>query len=129
MKTPLVITMVLGVIAFSVLAANLSDNDKQFLSVYDKVRAALVADDLSSAKFAAKDLGGDGAEMANAATLKDARAAFEKLSARATTVVAGEKGYYVVHCPMLKKDWVQTTEKIANPYAGKDMKTCGEIKK
>lgn len=30
---------------------------------------------------------------------------------------------------MVKKDWVQTSEKISNPYAGKEMLTCGSIKK
>jgi len=30
---------------------------------------------------------------------------------------------------MLKKDWVQTSEKIGNPYYGKEMAGCGEIKK
>ena len=29
---------------------------------------------------------------------------------------------------MLKKDWVQTSDKIANPYGGAGMITCGEIK-
>jgi hypothetical protein len=57
------------------------------------------------------------------------RAAFEKLSDKARQLVTGQSGYYVVNCPMLKKDWVQTSEKIANPYGGKEMATCGEIKK
>jgi hypothetical protein len=30
---------------------------------------------------------------------------------------------------MLKKDWVQTSTTVANPYAGKDMVSCGEIQK
>jgi len=58
-----------------------------------------------------------------------ARATFEKLSDKAKQLAAGQSGYYVVHCPMLNKDWVQTSEKIANPYYGKEMATCGEIKK
>ena len=44
-------------------------------------------------------------------------------------MAAGQSGYYVVNCPMLKKDWVQNSEKIANPYGGKEMASCGEIKK
>lgn len=119
----------LTLIGFSAQAANLSDTDKQFLAGYQKVHAALAADDLSGAKTAAKDLAEDGADIAKAASLKDARAAFEKLSRRAVALAAGESGYYVVHCPMLNKDWVQTSDKIANPYGGKEMITCGEIKK
>jgi hypothetical protein len=110
-------------------AAPLSDADKQFLAGYEKVRTALAADDLNSAKTAAADLSGDGVDLAKADSLKNARTAFEKLSDKAKQLAAGQSGYYVVHCPMLKKDWVQTSEKIANPYYGKQMATCGEIKK
>ena len=116
-------------VACATLAANLSDKDKQFLTGYEKIHVALADDDLTIAKNAAKDLGEDGAAVANTASLKDARAAFEKLSSRAASLVAGQTGYYVVHCPMLKKDWVQTSTTIANPYGGKEMVTCGEIKK
>jgi hypothetical protein len=113
----------------SARAADLSDKDKQFLTDYDKIHVGLANDDLATAKSAAKDLGEEGAAIANTASLKDARAAFEKLSTRAASLVAGQRGYYIVHCPMLKKDWVQTSTTIANPYGGKEMATCGEIKK
>ena len=125
---------IIGLVALCValgnaLAAPLSDNDKQFLAGYEKVRAALAADDLGAAKAAVTDLGDDGAALAKCNSLKEARAAFEKLSEKAKQLAAGQTGYYVVNCPMLKKDWVQTTDKIANPYGGKEMATCGEIKK
>lgn len=113
----------------SVAGAPLSDNDKQFLARYEKVRAALAADDLSTAKTAAGEIGDEGNELAKASSLKDARASFEKLSSRAKALAAGQSGYYVARCPMLKKDWVQTSEKISNPYSGKEMLTCGEIQK
>jgi hypothetical protein len=110
-------------------AAPLSDADKQFLVRYEKVRSALAADDLGAARMAAGDLGDEGAQLAKSGSLKDARTAFEKLSDKAKPLAAGQSGYYVAYCPMLKKDWVQTSEKIANPYGGKEMVTCGEIKK
>jgi hypothetical protein len=119
----------LMVLPFSAHADNLSDKDKQFLIGYEKVHTALAADDLASAKSAASDLGEDGSEIAKAHSLKDARASFEKLSARAKSMVAGQSGYYVLHCPMLKKDWVQTSTTVANPYGGKEMVGCGEIQK
>jgi hypothetical protein len=109
--------------------AKLSDKDKQFLSSYEKVHTALAADDLGGAKAAAGDLGGEGAELSKSNSLKDARAAFEKLSAKAKQLAAGQSGYYVYHCPMLKKDWVQTSTATANPYGGKEMIGCGEIQK
>ncbi len=121
---------VTGIVATSAaFAANLSDKDKQFLTAYDKVQTALVADDLSGAKAVAADLGNEGAELSKASSLKDARTAFEKLSTKAKQLVAGQSGYHVFHCPMLKKDWVQTSTTTANPYGGKDMVSCGEIQK
>jgi hypothetical protein len=129
MKKLFLITLwaVLG--AALVQAASLSDSDKQFLGRYENIRAALAADDLAAAKTAAVDFGEEGAPLAKSNSLKEARAAFERLSAKAKELAAGQSGYYVVNCPMLKKDWVQTSEKIANPYYGKEMLSCGEIKK
>ncbi len=115
--------------AVAAQTATLSDKDKQFLSAYEKAHAALAADDLSGAKAAAADLGNDGAELSKSSSLKDARAAFEKLSRKAKQLAAGQTGYHIYHCPMLKKDWVQTSTTTANPYGGKDMVTCGEIQK
>jgi hypothetical protein len=110
-------------------AGSLADNDKQFLGAYEKVRSALAADDLANAKAAASDLRDDGVTLAKSSSLKEARVAFEKLSEKAKKLATGQSGYYVVNCPMLKKDWVQTSEKIGNPYYGKEMATCGEIRK
>lgn len=128
-RTVLATTIAITAIAISGQAANLSDKDKQFLSGYEKVHTALAADDLFTAKSAAKDLGEGGNDIAQAGSLKDARAGFEKLSNRAKTLVAGQSGYHVAHCPMLNKDWVQTSTTIANPYGGKEMIGCGEIQK
>jgi hypothetical protein len=117
-------------LTFSAQAAvNLSDNEKQFLAGYEKIHDALVSDDLAATKTAANSLGKEGSEIANASSLKDARAGFEKLSSRAKALAAGQSGYHVVHCPMLNKDWVQTSTTVANPYGGKGMVTCGEVQK
>jgi hypothetical protein len=128
-QTALAIAIAILGIAFPTQAANLSDKDKQFLAGYEKVHTALAADDLSTAKSAAKDLGEEGSDIAKAGSLKDARDGFEKLSGRAKTLVAGQSGYHVAHCPMLNKDWVQTSTTISNPYGGKGMVGCGEIQK
>jgi hypothetical protein len=109
-------------------AANLSDKDKQFLAGYEKAHTALAADDLSTAKAAAADLGTDGAELSKSNSLKDARAAFEKLSTKAKQLATGQPGYHVYHCPMLKKDWVQTSTATANPYGGKEMVGAARFK-
>jgi hypothetical protein len=120
----------LTVIALSARAADhLSDNEKQFLAGYEKIHAALAADDLSAATSASKELGEGGGDIAKAKSLTEARASFEKLSAKAKSLAAGQTGYYLVHCPMLKKDWVQTSTTVTNPYTGKAMLSCGEIQK
>src|SRR6266446_10392641 len=125
------ISAVFAAIVFGVSlhAANLSDQDKQFLTAYGKVHDALVADDLAGAKKAGADLGPEGADLSKSKSLDDARAAFGKLSDKAVKLAAGQSGYYVAHCPMKNKDWVQTSTTISNPYGGKEMISCGEIKK
>ncbi len=115
--------------AVSLQAAALSDQDKQFLTAYGKAHDALVTDDLASAQKAAVNLGSDGADLSKSKSLDEARAAFGKLSSKAVKLAAGQNGYYVAHCPMKNKDWVQTSTTIANPYGGKEMVSCGEIKK
>lgn len=113
----------------SLRAAELNDNDKKFLTQYEQVRAALAADDLAKAQKAATELGDEGSALAKSDKLATARTEFAKLSDHAVKLAAGQSGYYVANCPMVKKDWVQTSEKISNPYGGKDMLTCGSIKK
>ncbi|MDQ6861893.1 MAG: hypothetical protein M3032_12150 [Verrucomicrobiota bacterium] len=110
-------------------ASELSDTDKQFLAGYEKVRAGLAADNLPDAKKAAAEMGDDGAALAKTDSLIMARKEFEKMSGRAIELTKGQSGYYRVNCPMVKKDWVQTSEKISNPYAGREMLTCGVVKK
>src|SRR5437868_13625954 len=131
---PKLTTLFSAAIAFGMIAsvgdaAALSDQDQKFLTSYEKIHVALAADDLAGAKAAATELGDSGSDIAKANSLKDARAGFEKLSARAKTTAAGQSGYHVAHCPMLNKDWVQTSTTISNPYGGKGMVGCGEIQK
>ncbi len=123
--------MALAFIGFSASlhAAALSDQDKQFLTAYGKAHDALVVDDPAGAKQAAADLGPAGADLSKSKSLDQARSAFGKLSDKAVKLAAGQSGYYVAHCPMKNKDWVQTSTTIANPYGGKDMISCGQIKK
>src|SRR5439155_19990327 len=115
--------------ALSLQAANLSDQDKEFLAAYGKAHDALVADDLSSAKKAGADLGPDGVDLSRSKSLDEARGAFAKLSDKAVKLAARQSGYYIAHCPMKNKDWVQTSTTISNPYGGKEMIGCGEIQK
>ena len=110
-------------------AAELSPADKQFLDGYVKVGAALTADNLNAAREAAAQMGESGAVLAKSENIAAARAEYERQSARAIPLGHGREGYYVVNCPMLKKDWLQSAGRIANPYAGGTMPDCGKIKK
>ena len=136
MKVPKhkLIRLLFAAIAFGVIAslghaANLSDQDKKFLTSYEKIHIALAADDLAGRMTAATELGESGNGIAKANSLRNARAGFEKLTAHAKAITAGQSGYHVAHCPMLNKDWVQTSTTISNPYGGKEMIGCGEIQK
>lgn len=111
-------------------AAPLSEGDVKFMTLYEQVQKALVQDNLNAAKDAAHALAGDqGQGMLKASDLKAARDAFADLSKTAEHLVAGNPDYHVFYCPMAKKDWVQSTTTIANPYEGKEMLTCGVEKK
>ena len=109
-------------------AADLSEADKQFLAGYEKVRAALAANQFDAAKTAANDLGEEGAALAKSDKIETARAEFSKLSERAVALGHGKDGFYVVRCPMLRKEWLQPQGKISNPYDA-SMPECGVIKK
>jgi hypothetical protein len=136
MKTtahPIIYLSVLCALAISFLsagirAADLSPSDKQFLAGYEQIQTALAADDLSGARKAAASLAVSGTDLAKSQTLEQARAAFEKLSEKAIKLASGRPGFHVFHCSMANKDWVQTSTAGANPYLGKEMAGCGEIK-
>ena len=110
-------------------AADLSADDQKFMTAYEKVRLALAADNLDTAKQAAGELGEAGSALARSEKIAAARTEFAKLSERAIGLGRGRDGYYVVNCPMLQKEWFQPAGKISNPYAGHSMPECGMIRK
>jgi hypothetical protein len=117
------------------------------LDPYFRIQTALSDDktdgvkaDALAIKTAAASLGDPGAKivtaaetLSSAADLAAARAAFSALSDAVVayseqTKTAGE-GVHTMFCPMANKQWMQKGEKVANPYYGKAMLTCGEKKK
>ncbi len=70
--------------------------------------------------------------LGQAKDLEGARAAFKVLSESLISYLKGQKvpagSYYVAYCPMAKASWVQAGKTIVNPYMGKGMVHCGEIK-
>lgn len=118
------------------------------LDQYIKIQVALAADSLkgvpeaaAAIAVAAKDAKGAIPEavvpqaeaLAKANNIEAAREAFKPLSASLIAALASQNEksghFYEAFCPMANASWLQTDKKIANPYYGKNMLTCGEIRK
>ena len=108
------------------------------LVVYEKVSLALANDDFAAAKTAAAALSEKGREdgnqtiarhadaLAKSDSLETARDHFKAMADEAAKQAQGTT-YHVVHCPMAKANWVQSGDKIMNPYLGKKMQQCGSM--
>ena len=121
---------------------------KSVLNHYLKIEESLSKDSVSGvdehAGAIAKAVNGDEMKMlpadvarqadalARAKDLVAARAAFKPLSASLAKYLADNKAgrgtYHEAYCPMVKANWLQTSADIKNPYMGKAMLGCGELK-
>jgi hypothetical protein len=157
MKVPKAIrsltSVIIGLFALSAFAHEaggpLTAEQKNYLALYEPIRAALAADNLGSAKKAAEKLAAAPQEkaaneaeqkrlatnlaaskkLAGSGSISDARDAFKILSRKANHLAEGQKGYYRYICPHVANDegkWVQTTQDISNPYEGKANPKCGK---
>ena len=83
-------------------------------------------------KMLSPDVAKQADTLAAAKDIKAARAAFKPLSASLVKYVADNKAgkgtYHEAWCPMAKASWLQTEKEIRNPYYGKSMLTCGDLK-
>lgn len=115
---------------------------------YVKVQGALAQDSLEgvagTAAVMAKAIRGDSMKMlppkvaeqtealAKANDLETARTAFKSLSESLIRYLKEQKvpagTYFEAYCPMAKASWLQTDKTIINPYMGKGMIHCGQIK-
>jgi Cu(I)/Ag(I) efflux system membrane fusion protein len=130
---------------------------QKLISAYLAVQKRLAADDAKGARAAfgqlkaasdAKDLPGEtgskqriSTNAASGAAAKDlaaARDAFVKTSDGLLDWLKGEgnplaSSVRVAHCPMAQDGkgarWLQTENKIANPYFGSEMLECGTLEK
>jgi hypothetical protein len=70
--------------------------------------------------------------VAKAKDIKSARQAFKPLSADFIKYRADNKGaksaYHEAYCPMARAGWLQSGKEVRNPYYGKSMLDCGELK-
>ena len=127
-------------------------NDDKLNAVYEqytKLTTALTAGNIAEAKIASnaietgariipggKSIAASAAKITKAPTLEAQRTAYEKLSndiiafVKKAGVSDGE--LYVQYCPMAFNDkgaaWLSSSKEIRNPYFGKKMLNCGEVK-
>jgi hypothetical protein len=103
---------------------------------YFDAASALADDDFAGARTSltalAKESTGElrtlAQACANSADIAAMRESFKALSTFATGMQLPE-GYAVAFCPMYKggAKWIQKKDKLANPYYGKQMLTCGSF--
>ena len=93
------------------------------------IAKAVKGDDM---KMFSPDVAKEAETLAEAKDLEAARTAFKPLSASLVKYLADNKAgkgvYHEAYCPMVKASWLQTEKTIKNPYMGKEMLTCGELK-
>jgi hypothetical protein len=93
------------------------------------IAKAVKTDDM---KMLPADVAKQAETLAAAPDLKKAREAFKPLSASLIKYLADHKAgkgtYHEAYCPMAKASWLQTEKDVKNPYMGKAMLDCGELK-
>lgn len=93
---------------------------------------SLNADEVKAFEPLKQKLIADAVAIASANDIKQQRDLFSSLSnnmialAKATALSAQE--IYLDYCPMRKASWLSTEKAIRNPYYGKSMLTCGNVK-
>ena len=103
-----------------------------FATVQENAANLVKALQTDSAKALPTKLSEQATALANAKDLASAREAFKPFSRslidflKTQNLPAG--AYYEVYCPMADASWVQTDKTVANPYFGKAMLHCGQIK-
>jgi hypothetical protein len=130
---------------FAFVTSAESNSGSAIFDSYLKIGAALSQDQHSEAAKFAKSMKSTLSESSNqkakdellpvieslssSKDLESARKYYEQLSSK-LQAVKGDLGIKAdeYYCPMLKKTWLQKDSKIMNPYAGKDMASCGEKK-
>jgi len=118
------------------------------LEQYVKIQTALAGDSLKGVPEAAAAIAETAktnsdalpeavmmqAEAVGKATdIKAARVALKPLSMSLISAASALKDktghYYEAFCPMAGAAWIQADKKVANPYYGASMLTCGEIRR
>ena len=134
---------------FALLTGNAAAGEisRALVDPYLKIQTALVhdsidglagrADQIATAAGAlgagAESIGTAATGLAGATGLVDARAKFGVLSEaidsyRKEGKLAWPAGVRLAYCPMVRTSWLQEGTRIANPYFGTEMPTCGSFR-
>lgn len=84
------------------------------------------------AKQLPAEIASEAETVAKAKDIKATRQSFKPLSASMAKYLAdhklGKGVYHEAYCPMAKANWLQTGKEVRNPYYGKSMLDCGELR-
>lgn len=101
----------------SVAAVNTQQLTAAELKVFEPLQQKLIA---------------EAATIASSSDLKKQREVFAALSEHMIVLAKGvklsDKEVYIDYCPMKKASWLSADKAIKNPYYGKSMLTCGNVK-
>jgi hypothetical protein len=152
MKKNVVLLAGIGLLSNIIVRAGgnsaLTEPVKSVYSHYLKIQAALVQDSMKGAsenanamskairdddkKTIPSEAAKEAEALAKATDVSSAREDFKPLSELLIKNLADNKvksGSYVeVYCPMANASWLQEGKEVSNPYLGKSMSGCGEIK-
>ena len=129
----------IGALGAAVIASSgFAKDNNEVLKSFDAVSMALAKDDFAAAKSAASELAEkakangheaiakEAGELAKSDSIDAAREDLKAMSDEATKLAKGSGDYHVMTCPMAEGgNWVQSGEKVMNPYMGKKMQQCG----
>jgi len=113
----------------TVQTALASDSMENVVASAESLAKAIRAD---SGKTFPSEIAGQASALAQAKDLATARKAFQPLSqslvqyVKAGKVPAGT--LFEVYCPMPKASWLQADKTVRNPYFGRAMLDCGQVK-
>ncbi|WP_295223062.1 DUF3347 domain-containing protein [uncultured Chryseobacterium sp.] len=108
------------------------DADKTSKSASEFIRTASAIDYKKVSEGNLNILRKDATAISEARSITTQRETFMNLSdnmiALAKEYKLSESPVYVQYCPMADGSWLSDESKIANPYYGKSMLTCGNVK-
>ncbi|MGZ8831968.1 MAG: DUF3347 domain-containing protein, partial [Thermoanaerobaculia bacterium] len=130
------------ILASLFLAAPLFANETKIYSSYERVRQALLKNEVADVQKAANNLSSvarsekqepiavQAETLAEATDVASARKVFAALSDEMIKFRAAGccERPVVAYCSMEKKSWLQPKGPISNPYVAASMRACGEIK-